>query len=143
MCKFASILRQPSLVTLLLLACTVHTRAEQIDRIIFIGDSITEHSPSVEKLGWHGNYGMAASSIENDYVHLFVSRLAADQGVKPAILVYASGGGTLSGQMKFLDQFSEAEVQMAVVQMGENDRLKGDGSEFLNKYERILDAIPP
>ena len=38
-------------------------------RVLFVGNSITLHGPS-EPIGWFGDWGMAASKKENDYVHL-------------------------------------------------------------------------
>ncbi|MBQ4153637.1 MAG: SGNH/GDSL hydrolase family protein [Clostridia bacterium] len=40
-------------------------------RILFVGNSITKHAPKPE-VGWNNNCGMAASSIDKDYVHLIV-----------------------------------------------------------------------
>lgn len=37
-------------------------------RILFLGNSITWHGP-LEEIGWNGDWGMAASSGENDYAH--------------------------------------------------------------------------
>lgn len=37
-------------------------------RVLFVGNSITLHAPKPE-IGWTYNWGMAASSRENDYVH--------------------------------------------------------------------------
>ena len=39
-------------------------------RILFIGNSITLHGRKPD-IGWYGDYGMAASSKERDYVHVF------------------------------------------------------------------------
>lgn len=38
-------------------------------RVLFVGNSVTLHGPS-EAIGWHGDWGMAASEKGKDYVHL-------------------------------------------------------------------------
>ena len=45
-------------------------------RVLFFGNSITRHEPN-PSLGWYGDWGMAASREENDYVHTLVSMLQA------------------------------------------------------------------
>ena len=40
-------------------------------RVLFLGNSVTLHGPKAE-IGWTGNWGMAASCAENDYVHVFM-----------------------------------------------------------------------
>ena len=51
------------------------TKAVKKDKIVFLGNSITLHGPS-EAIGWAGNWGMAASAAEKDYVHLVVQALS-------------------------------------------------------------------
>jgi hypothetical protein len=73
-----------SLVLALLIfsAGTGRTQEGKGGRLVFVGNSITLHGPS-EKVGWTGNWGMAASAAEKDYVHLVVEAVAKRRGSPP------------------------------------------------------------
>lgn len=55
-------------------------------KILFVGNSITSHGPKAD-IDWHGNWGMAATSLDKDYVHVVTKALAAKQGITPVIMV--------------------------------------------------------
>lgn len=42
-------------------------------RVLFLGNSVTLHAPK-EDIGWYGDWGMAASCEDNDYVHVFMKK---------------------------------------------------------------------
>lgn len=42
-------------------------------RVLFIGNSITRHGKAPQ-IGWNNDFGMAASSIDRDYVHVFIKK---------------------------------------------------------------------
>lgn len=48
------------------------SQSDEIFEFVFLGNSLTKHVP-MANIGWTGNYGMAASKVENDYVHKFLS----------------------------------------------------------------------
>lgn len=58
----------------------------RVNKVLFLGNSITLHGPAAN-IGWHGNWGMAASAQELDYVHLLMARIQKDSGGKPEIMV--------------------------------------------------------
>jgi alpha-galactosidase len=76
------------LFTLIALLCCATTASAQAksSKILFVGNSITKHGPKAD-IDWHGNWGMAATSEDKDYVHLVTKALAAKQGTAPEIMV--------------------------------------------------------
>ena len=76
------------LFSLLALVCCATTASAQAkpQKILFVGNSITKHGPKAD-IDWHGNWGMAATSEDKDYVHLVTKSLAAKHGAQPEILV--------------------------------------------------------
>src|ERR1035438_8160628 len=94
-----------------------------IRRILFLGNSITLHGPKPD-IGWAGNWGMAASSEDKDYVHLVTSALAKHTGSRPQIMVrniadFERGYATydVEGQMKDLFAF---DPDLVILAIGEN-----------------------
>lgn len=53
---------------------SLHLRKNSNFKVLFVGNSITRHGPS-EKIGWYKDCGMAASSLEKDYVHIFMDQI--------------------------------------------------------------------
>ena len=94
-----------------------------IRKILFLGNSITLHGPKAD-IGWTGNWGMAASAEDKDYVHLVASAIARHAGSTPQIMVrniadfersYATHD--VDGQMKDLFAF---DPDLVVLAIGEN-----------------------
>lgn len=94
-----------------------------IRRILFLGNSITLHGPKAD-IDWAGNWGMAASSEDKDYVHLVTAAIARHTGSTPQIKVtniadfernYATYD--VAGQLK---DFFAFDPDLVVLAIGEN-----------------------
>jgi len=82
---------QASLVFITLLTGLPQTQAaeeqrQNIGKVLFLGNSITKHGPSA-KVDWTGNWGMAASAEEKDYVHLALRSIFETTGKQPEAMV--------------------------------------------------------
>jgi lysophospholipase L1-like esterase len=55
-------------------------------RVLFLGNSITLHAPA-PNIGWEGNWGMAASAIEKDYVHILLQKWNSKNGNTPDSMI--------------------------------------------------------
>lgn len=58
----------------------------KVNKVLFLGNSITLHGP-LESIGWSGNWGMAASQMSKDYVHLVLAKIEAESKGKPDALI--------------------------------------------------------
>lgn len=75
-----------TMIFALALLCASMVQSAEVQKILFLGNSITLHGPN-KNIGWEGNWGMAASSQEKDYVHLVATALSKKDGGVPALLV--------------------------------------------------------
>jgi hypothetical protein len=94
-----------------------------VGKILFLGNSITLHGPKPD-IGWTGNWGMAASSEEKDYVHLVTRAIAQQTGAQPQIKVrniadFERNCATydVEGELKDLFAF---DPDLVVLAIGEN-----------------------
>lgn len=122
-------------------ALSVAETWKPVETVAFVGNSITQHAPAVERLGWTGNWGMAATSQENDYVHQLVALIAQKQnGVAPKIEIFAQGGGRLAGLVANTQKLAALRADLIVVQMGENDNTVTE-TDFLTPYQQVIATL--
>jgi len=118
--------------------CVGPALAREFQRVLFLGNSITLHGPA-PAIGWTGNWGMAASEADKDYVHLIAQGLRKKDGTLPAILVK-----NLAGFERQYTTFDTADLvkesrafdpDLIVVAIGENVRWLG-----IDLSKRVKDA---
>jgi hypothetical protein len=89
--------------------------------IYFLGNSITLHGPRTE-VGWYGNWGMAASKEENDYVHKLIKKLKNvynNQFIRINYGVRNIGNWELNFFIE-LDDLEINKIDLLIIRLGEN-----------------------
>lgn len=93
-----------------------------IRNILILGNSITIHGPS-PKLGWNGNWGMAASAADKDYVHLLEKQIREIQPT--AQFTVANIANTFERKFWQFDttdfaDYRNAQADLILLRIGEN-----------------------
>ena len=93
-------------------------------RVLFIGNSITRHRPK-KSIGWEGDWGMAASCAENDYVHRTVRGIENNIGPVDYCVAQLAEWETryFEGDTVLNEYYSKAKefnADIIIVRLGEN-----------------------
>lgn len=120
--------------------------SDKVIKIAFVGNSLTLHGKS-ESIGWNHTSGMAASSLENDYVHKTVKKIAENKNVN---IEYALIG--LSDWEREFEYFDinrlqkiwDFQPEYIIFQLGENilqDDMIGKKEIFYKEYIKIIESF--
>lgn len=121
--------------------CVSFSLADHADlKILFLGNSITRHGKA-ENLGWYGDWGMAASSKENDYVHKLISRLQGDGKTVSYCVANMSEWERTRGMTLLQTRYAQAKqfgADIVVVRLGENAQLAEHLNAFIPCYRNMV-----
>ncbi|MDB5103767.1 MAG: hypothetical protein JWP91_1456 [Fibrobacteres bacterium] len=123
--------------------CVFETQHKGPD-ILFMGNSITLNAPA-PAFHWTGNWGMAATAPDSDYVHQTV-RILKEKGMEAVGTVAARRcpdcDGALDEQIHNMDQVREMRPRFVVVQLSEHS---GDvelrSGKMTAQYRMLLQGL--
>ncbi len=107
-------------------------------KILYLGNSITLHSPNAE-IGWSGNWGMAASAEAKDYVHRLNAMLEETGETVDFRLRNIADFERAPDTYNFaeLDDLRAFEPDVLVLRISENTPA-GKLAAFGEAYERLI-----
>jgi len=116
-------------------------------KILFLGNSITLHGPA-PKIGWTGNWGMAASAQDKDYVHLLTAALTSRNGDAPKVMVkniatFERNYATFDIDKQMEDAFGFG-AELVIVAIGENvPKLDSETAktQFAASFGKLLSGV--
>lgn len=126
---------------------SLHVGKLRVNRILFLGNSITLHGP-LESIGWSGNWGMAASEQSKDYVHLLMKHIAETaQGMPETMVRNVADFERNYGRYNIQGSLREAidfDADLIIIAIGENvGQLKAEGDEaaFSEAVKNLLTEL--
>lgn len=113
-------------------------------KILFLGNSITRHGPK-QDIGWSGNWGMAASSKDKDYVHLVTRGLTGEGGPAPDTLVkniaaFERGYGTYDAAAQLSDA-AAFDADLIILAIGENVAAPTDAASKAQLSQAVVKLL--
>jgi len=113
-------------------------RNSLVRKLLVVGNSITQHGPS-EPLNWKYDCGMAATSKDNDFVHLLYKELCAFQPThKPALqIAHLTNEAAMTGY----DALLPCDADVIVIELGDNYRGAANVEELQKPYEQLIRAL--
>jgi hypothetical protein len=114
-----------------------------IKTVVVLGNSIVLHSPSPE-LGWYGDWGMAASARDSDFVHLLIRDIhTKDTSVVVKFMNIADfERGFDSYNMSILDSLRNPDMLIMKISENVNDK-KALEDNFISYYDKLVKYIAP
>lgn len=114
-------------------------------KVLFVGNSITRHMP-LESIGWTGDWGMAASCEEKDYVHQTVRLLEEKLGEPVNFCVAQAAEWEVhyeEGEKPLLEYYIPARdyrADIVIIRIGENvNREKDKLNPCRGSFEKMVE----
>lgn len=115
----------------------------KIKTVLILGNSIVKHGPNPD-IGWYGNWGMAASAEDSDFVHLLIRDI---HQIDPSVKVDYKG---IADFERDFDTYSLTNLSslrspdMLIMKISENvNDEKALTDDFSLYYGRLIDYLDP
>ncbi len=106
-------------------------------RVLFIGDSLTFHTPLPHV--WDYFSGMAATSADKDFVHLSSTYMQTKVSRPVEVFYDISRDGKMGTMLAYYRSHPELKPDLIVVQGGEHDTLD---ENYRSTYEQPFEPMP-
>ncbi|WDF55396.1 SGNH/GDSL hydrolase family protein [Mucilaginibacter sp. KACC 22063] len=138
------------LSALILLACSKQkseikpvVKSTAFSNVVILGNSIT-YSQQNLSIGWMGNWGMAASVPEKDYVHLLAAHFKAENANCSIQSTNISGfelGYNTYDLDANLKAYRYSKPDLLILRIGENVQSTFDSVAFAKRYQALINYM--
>ena len=115
----------------------------KIKTVVILGNSIVRMSPNLS-LGWYGDWGMAASKIDSDFVHILIKNIQAKD--KTTHIKFRNIADFETNFVNFplssLDSLRNSDF--IIIKIAENVESGGPNyDQFITYYDQLINYLDP
>lgn len=125
--------------------CCLSAAAREVKSVVMVGNSLTRHLPA-PKLGWEGDWGMAATVMDRDYAHLLFQKICGKLAGKQAQMPQLSLPKGVISERDFSNVKPELvkDADILIIQLGDNFRRPQSYDaerDFYRPYTQMLQQL--
>lgn len=124
--------------------CKFFINDKKAKKVLFVGNSITLHEKAPQ-IGWNYNWGMAASTEQNDYVHIVLAYLQSKFGNVNYCICNVGKWELNYTDENVIYEFENVKKfkpDLIIVRFGENVKSERfDKNVFANKFEKFINYL--
>jgi hypothetical protein len=121
----------------------VCAQSNRIKTVLILGNSIVLHSPKPE-IGWYGEWGMAASVRDSDFVHLLIRDIHEKDSTVVVKFSNIAEFERNFDSFQFSDLDSLINPDMLIMKISENvDDAKAIDDDFTSYFDKLVKHITP
>jgi hypothetical protein len=144
MCSFyLSFITVSFIISSVLLSLATDEQGNKIKTVLILGNSIVLHSPKPE-IGWNGEWGMAASVRDSDFVHLLIRDIHKKDSTVVVNFRNIADFERNFENYQFSDLDSLINPDMLILKISENvDDEKAIDNDFFSYFDKLVKHITP
>ncbi len=119
--------------------------SDNIKRVLILGNSIVKHKPA-PTIGWKGNWGMAASIKDSDFVHLLIQKIKIENSrCKVKFMNIAVFERTYTSyDLNSLKSLKAYNPDLIIIKISENvTDSTAIKNNFSGAYKKLIDYLDP
>ena len=125
-------------IILFFLSCAKDQYISSPQKLVILGNSIVSHTPRPE-VGWYGNWGMAASVADSDFVHRIISSIRVNNLNYNTSFLNIADFETSFFQYDFTNLDTLKNSNIVIIKIGENVVEKtAIDSKFIIYYDKLI-----
>lgn len=120
-----------------------YTKNGPVKKVLILGNSIVRHPP-LPSIAWNNNWGMAASAIDSDFVHILIRNIKSKDSTCHVMYENIADfeKDYITWDYRKADTFARFKPDLIVMRIAENvNDQQAEENNFIKYYDSLINRI--